>query len=145
VQYRALAKDYRERLELLPRDAVVMAGGQTVGVTYWRGVGLGQWDVIGTGGGWPGAALPSEIEKYLNSGRRVFLDTDTRWWTPCGWQLAEVRQLAALETSFHFRRVSDTIFEIRPLDDAGAQDAPHLEKLLPENRRAEMKLCGPDG
>ncbi|MBD0370872.1 MAG: hypothetical protein ICV60_08565 [Pyrinomonadaceae bacterium] len=138
---RARSKDYRERLVLLPKDAVVIAGGQTVGVTYWRGVGLGDWDVIGTGAGWPGAALPSEIEKYLNSGRRVFLDTDARLWTPCGWQLAEIRQLTELETRFHFRRVSETIFEIRPLTDDAAQDAPRLERLLPENRPEDTKYC----
>ena len=138
---RARSKDYRERLMLLPRDGVVIAGGQTVGFTYWRGVGAGEWDVIGTGGGWPGEALPSEIEKYLKAGRRVFVDTDPLWWTPCGWQLSEVRQLAQLETVFRFRRLSDTIFEIRPPDDATALDAPHLDKLLPEQRPEDVKYC----
>jgi hypothetical protein len=139
--YRARSKDYIERLRLLPEDAVVIAGGQTVGVTYWRGIGLGRWDVIGTGAGWPGEALPSEIEKYLKSGRRVFIDTDKDWWTPCGWQLAEVRELQRLEGRFRFARVSKTIFEIRPPDDERAQDAPHLEKLLPENRPEDTKYC----
>lgn len=138
---RARSKDYIEQLKLVPRDAVLIAGGQTVGVTYWRGIGFGEWDVIGTGGGWPGAALPTEIEKHLSSGRRVFLDTDPRWWTPCGWQLAEIRQLTELETRFRFRRVSDTLFEIRPIDDVTAQDAPHLEKLLPEHRPEDAKYC----
>jgi 4-amino-4-deoxy-L-arabinose transferase-like glycosyltransferase len=138
---RARSKDYGERLVLLPQDAVVIAGGQTVGVTYWRGVGLGRWDAIGTGAGWPGAALPSEIERDLNSGRRVFIDTDPRWWTPCGWQLAEIRQLTELEKRFRFRRASETIFEIRPPDDPSAQDAPNLEKLLPENRPEDAKYC----
>jgi hypothetical protein len=138
---RARSKDYIERLRLLPRDGVVMAGNQTVGVTYWRGIGSGEWGVIGTGGGWPGQALPSEIEKYLKGGRRVFIDTDPRWWTPCGWQLSEIRQLQQLETRFRFRRVSETIFEIRPADDASAHDSPHLEKLLPENRPEDTKYC----
>jgi hypothetical protein len=138
---RARSKDYIERLRLLPRDAVVMAGGQTVGVTYWRGVGAGEWDAIGTGGGWPGEALASEIEKYLKSGRRVFVDTDPNLWTPCGWQLSEVRQLAQIETRFRFRRVSDTIFEIRPVEDATAVDAPHLQMLLPENRPEDVRYC----
>jgi hypothetical protein len=141
AQNRALSKDYRERLMMLPKDGVVIAGGQTVGVTYWRGIGLGEWDVIGTGAGWPGAELPSEIEKHLNSGRRVFVDTDKRWWTPCGWQLAEVRQLVQLEGRFRFRRISETIFEIRPATDETAQDAPDLEKLLPENRPEDTKYC----
>ncbi|HKS29662.1 MAG TPA: glycosyltransferase family 39 protein [Pyrinomonadaceae bacterium] len=138
---RARSKDYRERLVLLPKDGVVIAGGQTVGVTYWRGIGLGDWDAIGTGAGWPGARLPAEIERYLNDGRRVFIDTDPRWWTPCGWQLAEIRQLTEMEKQFRFRRVSDTIFEIRPVDDQSAQDSPHLEKLLPESRPEDAKYC----
>ena len=138
---RARSKDYGERLLLLPQDAVVIAGGQTIGVIYWRGIGLGQWDAIGTGAGWPGAALPSEIERYLNSGRRVFIDTDPRWWTPCGWQLAEIRQLTEIEKRFRFRRVSDTIFEIRPTGDMSAEDSPHLEMLLPENRPEDAKYC----
>jgi hypothetical protein len=141
VLNRARIKDYRERLVLLPQDAVVIAGGQTVGVTYWRGVGLGNWNAIGTGAGWPGAGLPTVIEKYLKDGRRVFVDTDPLWWTPCGWQLSEVRELVQIQTRFRFRRVSDTLFEIRPADDATAQDSPHLEKLLPENRPEDTKYC----
>jgi hypothetical protein len=144
VEKHAMMKDYRERLVLLPKDAVVIAGGQTVGVTYWRGVGLGDWDVIGTGAGWPGGArLVPLIESYLKEGRRVFLDTDKQLWSPCGWQVEETREIVKLETRFRFRKVSDTVFEIRPVDDATAQDAPHLESLLPENRPAEMKPCGP--
>jgi hypothetical protein len=144
VEKHAMMKSYRERLVLLPRDSVVIAGGQTVGVTYWRGVGLGEWDVIGTGAGWPGAErLVPLIESYLKEGRRVFLDTDASLWSPCGWQADETREIVKLETRFRFRRVSDTIFEIRPADDVTAQDTPHLEGLLPENRPAEMKTCGP--
>ena len=144
VEKHAMMRDYRERLTLLPKDAVIIAGGQTVGVTYWRGVGLGEWGVIGTGAGWPGAAqLSAMIETYLKEGRRVFLDTDGSLWSPCGWQLEETREIVRLEGRFRFRRVSDTIFEIRPATDETAQDAPHLEKLLPENRLAEVKACAP--
>jgi hypothetical protein len=144
VEKHAMMKSYRERLVHLPKDAVVIAGGQTVGVTYWRGVGLGEWDVIGTGAGWPGGErLVPLIESYLKEGRRVFLDRDARLWAACGWQLEETREIVKLETRFRFRRVSDTVFEIRPADDVTAQDAPHLEGLLPLNRPAEMKTCGP--
>jgi hypothetical protein len=144
VSKHAMMKDYRERLVLLPRDGVVMAGGQTVGATYWRGVGLGEWDVIGTGAGWPGTGrLSPLIEDYLKQGRRVFLDADKQLWAPCGWQVEETREIVRLETRFRFRRVSETIFEIRPADDASAHDSPHLEILLPENRPLEMKTCGP--
>ena len=139
--YRAQAKDYHARLAGLPSDAVMIAGGQTVAVTYWRGIGAGRWEVIGTGGGWPGKELPSVIEKYLRDGRRVFVDTDPKWWTPCGWQLPEIRELAAIEPRFRFRRVSDTMFEIRPLTDTTANDAPRMEKLLPENRPEDTKYC----
>lgn len=141
IMKRALTKDYGARLAHVPRDAVVMAGGQTVAVTYWRGIGTGEWDTIGTGGGWPGAELASVIETYLQNGRRVFLDADPRWWSPCGWQLEETRQLVELESRFHFRRISDTIFEIRPLADDSARDVPNLKTLLPENRDAEVKKC----
>jgi hypothetical protein len=82
-----------------------------------------------------------QIESYLKEGRRVFLDADPRLWSPCGWQREETEGIAQLETRFRFRRVSDTIFEIRPVDDDAARDVPHLESLLPENRRAEVEKC----
>jgi hypothetical protein len=139
---RALTRDYIARLRLLPRDAVVIAGGQTVAVTYYRGIGAGAWEVIGTGGGWPGdEQLVPLIEKYLQEGRRVFLDGDPRWWSVCGWQLEETRAVAALDARFHFRRVSDTIFELRPTKDESAHDAPNLQSLLPENRPADVNKC----
>jgi hypothetical protein len=139
---RVLTRDYIARLNLMPRDAVVMAGGQTVAVTYYRGVGAGDWDVIGTGGGWPGSQqLVPVIERYLQQGRRVVLDRDTRWWSVCGWQAEETRAIVALESRFHFRRLSDTIFELRPLSDVTANDAPHLESLLAENRPADVRKC----
>jgi hypothetical protein len=142
---RALTKDYRTQLALLPPDAVVIPGGQTVAVTYWRGIGAGHWDVIGTGGGWPGGHLAPDIERYLKEGRRVFLDADPRWWAVCGWQEAETRELAATQMRFNFRRVSGTIFELRPLADAAARDEPNLETLLPEQRPADVQKCGGQG
>ncbi|HEY3027607.1 MAG TPA: glycosyltransferase family 39 protein [Pyrinomonadaceae bacterium] len=137
----ALAKDYQMRLRLLPRDAVVMAGSQTVAVTYWRGIGAGDWEAIGIGGGWPGERLVSVIEEYLKSGRRVFLDADQRWWQPCGWRVKELPELTKLESRFHFQRVSETIFEIKDVNDATARDKPALEQLLPENRPEDVKRC----
>jgi hypothetical protein len=119
-------KEYRERLALLPRDAVVMAGKETVAVTFWRGMGLGEWEAIGTGAGWPGDKLVDVIEHHLRQGRRVFLDADPRWWSTHGWQLEETRAMINLESRFRFRRVSETIYEIRPPDDRTALDAPDL-------------------
>ena len=137
----ALAKDYNARLALLPRDAVVMAGSQTVAVTYWRGIGAGDWEAIGIGGGWPSTRLPSVIESYLRQGRRVFIDTDSRWWLPCGWRVSELPELARLESRFHFQRVSETIFEIKDMSDTTARDKPPLQQLLPENRPDDVKRC----
>lgn len=137
----ALAKDYQSRLALLPPDAVVVAGSQTVAVTYWQGIGMGQWLAIGIGGGWPGERLPSVIEEHLKAGRRVFFDADPRWWQPCGWRAAELPEIIKLESRFSFKRVSETIFEIKPLGDPTAQDKPGLQKLLPENRPEEVKKC----
>ena len=141
IKKRIQTRDYRERLQLLPRDAIVMAGGQTIAVNYWQGIGAGEWHTIGTGSGWPGDKLVSEIEGYLNQGRRVFLDADAKWWSPCGWQKSETRAITTIEAYFRFRRVTETIFEIRPKTDTSANDAPHLERLLPENRPAELKEC----
>jgi hypothetical protein len=137
----ALAKDYKATLELLPRDAVVMAGAQTVAVTYWRGIGVGQWGHIGTGAGFPAGKLRQKIEEDLRAGHRVFIDIDPRWWQPCSWQAAEIRELVAVEPHFHFKKVAATIYEIRAVDDASAADQPHLEGLLPENRAEELKKC----
>jgi len=141
VEKRVLTRDYIARLQLVPPDAVMIAGGQTVAVTYYRGIGAGRWEVIGTGGGWPGAELVPVIERFLQQGRRVFLDSDTRWWAVCGWQLDETRAIGGLESRFRFRRVSDTIFEIRPLADETALDAPNLQTLLPENRPSDVRKC----
>jgi hypothetical protein len=137
----ALAKDYRATLDLLPPDGVVMAGAQTVAVTYWRGIGAGQWEHIGTGAGFPAGRLEPVMEEKLRAGRRIFIDIDSRWWQPCSWQAAEIRELAAIEPHFHFKKVAATIYEIRTVDDASAADQPHLEKLLPENRAEELKKC----
>ena len=130
IQSHALTKEYRARLALLPDNAVIIAGGQTVAVTYYRGLGLGRWDVIGTGGGWPGARLPELIDAHLRAGRRVFVDADARLWFTDSWRGAETRQLVALQDRYHFRRSADALYEIRPRTDATAQDEPHLERLL---------------
>ena len=102
----------------VPRDAVMISGAQTVAVIYWRGIGAGEWDVIGPGAGWPKGKLEQTIADYLKSGRRVFLDADWRWWQPCGWHVSEVNELVSIEPHFHFQRVSPAISEIRPLEDA---------------------------
>jgi hypothetical protein len=137
----ALAKDYKATLDLLPRNAVVIAGAQTVAVTYWRGIGTGQWEHIGTGAGFPAGKLYEKIEEHLRAGQRVFLDIDPRWWQPCSWQAAEIRELVSIEPRFHFKKVAPTIYEIRPVEDASATEQPHLEKLLPENRTEQVKKC----
>ncbi|HVG35318.1 MAG TPA: glycosyltransferase family 39 protein [Pyrinomonadaceae bacterium] len=141
AEMRRLTRDYSARLALVPSDAVLIAGGQTVTVTYYRGIGMGRWEVIGTGGGWPGPALVPTIERYLQQGRRVFLDRDARWWSVCGWPLEETRAISTLESHFRFRRVSETIFEIRPMNDVTANDQPDLQSLLPENRPVDTKKC----
>jgi hypothetical protein len=138
----AITKEYRARLALLPPDAVLMAGGQTVSVNYYRGVGLGRWDVIGTGGGFPGARLSKVIDEHLRAHRRVFIDTDTRLWFNDSWRGAETRALVALSWRFHFRRISDTIYEIRPTDDAAARDDPDLERLLRKPQTLIQRLGG---
>jgi hypothetical protein len=112
-----------------------------VAVTYYRGIGSGRWEVIGTGGGWPGPQLVPLIERYLQQGRRVFLDSDARFWSVCGWQLEETRSISGLESRFRFRRISETIYELRPLDDVAANDRPELKSLLPENRPLDTKKC----
>jgi hypothetical protein len=143
IQRRGMSKDYRERLLQLPRDAVMISGSQTVAVTYWKAIGAGQWETIGTGGGWPGDQFNPLIESYLKAGRRVFLDSDLRWWLPCGWQRDEIPAIAGLEQKFHFRRITDTIYEIRPISDETAHDSPDLKRLLPENRVEDARKCPP--
>src|SRR5207237_4740440 len=54
VTVRAASKEYDKDLNQLPRDAVMIAGAQSVAVKYWRGVGEGDWDVIAPGVGWTG-------------------------------------------------------------------------------------------
>jgi hypothetical protein len=141
VAVRAAAKEYDRELMKVPRDAVMISGAQSVAVIYWRGIGAGEWDVIGPGAGWPQGRLDQTIADYLKSGRRVFLDVDPRWWQPCGWHVSEVNELVSIEPRFHFRRASATVYEIRPNDDPSATDQPHLEKLLPVNRPDEVKRC----
>lgn len=137
----AFTKEYISQLRQLPNDAVVIAGFATVAVTYWRGIGAGQWIHIGTGAGFPAGKLQSKIEEHLRAGRKVFIDIDPRWWQPCSWQAGEIRELVAIEPHFRFRQFAPTIYEIRPVEDASATDHPHLEYLLPENRAEEVKKC----
>jgi 4-amino-4-deoxy-L-arabinose transferase-like glycosyltransferase len=141
IERRALSKEYGKRLAALPRDAVMISGAQTIAVTYWKAIGAGDWKTIGTGGGWPGDNLVPLIEEHLREGRRVFLDTDPRWWTPCGWQRDEIAPIVNLQQRFNFRRATETIYELRPRGEAGATDSPNLERLLPENRPEDTKKC----
>jgi len=143
IARRAMSRDYHFALEKLPRDAVMISGAQTIAVTYWKAIGLGQWETIGTGGGWPGDKLVLIINDYLSEGRRVFLDADPRWWLPCGWQRDEIPEIVRLQNLFRFRRVTETIYELRPAAESDARDAPHLERLLPINRPEDTKKCPP--
>lgn len=141
----ALAKTYDETLRQVPRDAVMIAGAQTVAVQYWRGIGLGEWNWIGVGAGWPAGKLQSKIEEQLKAGRRVFLDADPRWWLPCSWHVSEIKELTQIEPHFHFKQIAPTVYEIRRLSDQSAKDRPHLENLLPEKRSEEVTKCFDSG
>jgi hypothetical protein len=141
----AAGKDYRARLALVPTEALMISGAQSISVTYWRELGFGRWEVIGAGSGWPGPELPATIEKYLNDGRRVVIDADPRFWPPCGWQETETRDLVSLESRFRFRRIADTLYEVRPMTDDAARDDANLKSLLPENRPAEVEKCKGQG
>ncbi|MFN2531661.1 MAG: glycosyltransferase family 39 protein [Pyrinomonadaceae bacterium] len=143
IERRAMSKEYRERLTKVPDNAVLISGSQTIAVTYWASIGTGHWKTIGTGGGWPGRRIFAVIEDYLSEGRPVFLDTDRRWWLPCGWQREEIPLLTELDDHFRFRRVTETIYELRPLNDAAAKDDPQLDRLLPENRPEDTRKCPP--
>jgi hypothetical protein len=141
IQRRAMSKDYEKRLKDLPSDAVMISGSQTIAVTYWASIGAGQWQTIGTGGGWPGDRLFTVIDEHMAKGRRVFIDSDPRWWLPCGWQRDEIPLITQLENHYRFRRVSEFIFELRPMNDVSAIDQPGLKRLLPENRLEDTKKC----
>lgn len=143
IERRAMSREYKQRLIQVPADAVMISGSQTIAVTYWASIGVGRWETIGTGGGWPGDKLFSVVEKYLKSGRRVFIDSDPRWWLPCGWQRDEIPLITGLEDHFKFRQVTETIYELRPASDTTARDKPNLQKLLPENRPDDTKKCPP--
>ncbi|HEY0365836.1 MAG TPA: glycosyltransferase family 39 protein [Pyrinomonadaceae bacterium] len=143
IERRAMSREYKHRLEQLPLDAIMLSGAQTIAVNYWAAIGDGRWKTIGTGGGWPGDQLFSIIQNHLNHRRRVFIDTDPRWWLPCGWQRDELPSIVELEKRFSFRHVSDTIYEISWLGDPAATDHPNLTRLLPENRPEDTKKCMP--
>ncbi|HUE81268.1 MAG TPA: glycosyltransferase family 39 protein [Pyrinomonadaceae bacterium] len=143
VEKRALSKEYREQLVKLPHNAVMMSGGQTIAVKYWAAIGSGDWETIGTGGGWPAEHLIPIIDGYLAEERPVFIDTDPHLWSPCSWQRYEIPAIVDLEQRFNFRQVTETIYELRPLSDDSALDVPQLERLLPENRPEETIGCPP--
>ena len=143
VEKRAMTRDYRQQLMKLPKDAVMISGAQTIAVKYWAGIGSGDWAAIGTGGGWLGDKLVPTIQDHLSHGDRVFLDTDARWWSPCGWQKDEIPTIVDLENHFGFRRATDTIYELRPLTETSARDSASLQRLLPENRPNDVKRCPP--
>ena len=141
IARREMSKEYRVQLASVPRDAIMISGAQTIAVTYWKAIGAGEWKTVGTGGGWPGDNLVPLIESYLKKNRRVFLDSDPRWWLPCGWQRDEIPAIVKLQEQFSFHKVTATIYELRPHGEPGATDAPNLERLLPANRTEDMKKC----
>jgi hypothetical protein len=141
AERRLITKEYRQQLAKVPRDAVMISGGQTIAVNYWKAIGAGDWKTIGTGGGWPGNDLVPLIEDHLREKRRVFLDADPRLWPPCGWLRDEIPGIVGLQRHFSFRPTADTIYEIRPRGEAGTIDSPNLERLLPENRPEDLKMC----
>ncbi|HSS18529.1 MAG TPA: glycosyltransferase family 39 protein [Pyrinomonadaceae bacterium] len=141
IERRAMSKEYRYQLEHVPRNAVMISGSQTIAVTYWKAIGLGDWKTIATGSGWPGDQLVPTIEQYFSEGRGVFIDSDPRWWLPCGWQRDEIPAVVDLQKRFSFRKVTETIYELRRRGEAGAVDNPALEKLLPQNRPEDSKKC----
>jgi len=143
VQRRAMSKEYKHRLELVPADAIMISGSQTVAVHYWAAIDERKWKTIGTGGGWPGDKLNATIDQHLAEGHRVFIDADPRWWLPCSWQRDEIPLIVGLEDHFSFRHVQDTIYEMRPFADPTARDHPDLKRLLPENRPQDTKKCPP--
>jgi hypothetical protein len=143
IERRAMSKEYRRQLVNVPRDAVMISGAQTIAVIYWKAIGAGEWETIGTGGGWPGNNLVPIIEEHLKQGRRVFIDADPRWWLPCGWQRQEIPLIVDLEKRFRFKYLTGTIYELKPATDQTATDAPDLQRLLPENRPEDTKKCPP--
>ncbi|MBA3568014.1 MAG: glycosyltransferase family 39 protein [Pyrinomonadaceae bacterium] len=145
MERRAMSKEYRRQLVKVPHDAVMISGSQTIAVIYWKAIGAGEWETIGTGGGWPGDNLVPIIEEHLTQGRRVFIDADPRCWLPCGWQRHEIPVVVDLEKRFRFKRVTEPIYELRPATDTTATDAPDLKRLLPENRPEDTRKCPPGG
>ena len=143
IERRAMSKEYIHRLEKVPLDAVMISGSQTIAVHYWSSIGQGRWRTIGTGGGWPGDKLFAIVQQHLNHRRRVFIDTDPRWWLPCGWQRDEIPLIVELEKRFSFRHVDETLYEISWLGDPTARDNPNLSRLLPENRPEDTQKCPP--
>jgi hypothetical protein len=129
VAMHAVTGEYLERLRLIPKDAVIMAGSQTVSVNFWKGVGTGNWRTIGTGAGWPAENLHNVIEGYLKKGDRVFIDLDPRFWPKRGWHAEETRALPGLTKDFRFRHTHETLYEIRPKDDRAANDTPPFTSL----------------
>jgi thiol-disulfide isomerase/thioredoxin len=85
--------------------------------------------------------LFSVIDDYFAEGKRVFIDSDPRWWLPCGWQRDEIPKITELEKHYRFRKVSDMIYEVRPIGDTSAQDSPDLKRLLPKNRPDDTRKC----
>lgn len=141
----AAGLEYRARLALVPENAVVISGAQSIAVTYWRGIGMGRWEVIGAGSGWPQGELAALLEKHLTENRRVVIDADPRFWSPCGWQAMETRELAGLASRFNFRRLAEHLYEVRPITDDTARDDANLKTLLPENRSSEVQQCKGQG
>ncbi|MCM3902743.1 MAG: glycosyltransferase family 39 protein, partial [Pyrinomonadaceae bacterium] len=77
IERRAMSKQYRQQLVRVPRDAVMISGAQTIAVVYWKAIGAGAWETIGTGGGWPGDNL-IPMALVLPNARFVGIDLSGR-------------------------------------------------------------------
>ncbi len=144
IERRAMSRDYRQQLVKVPRDAVMISGAQTIAVVYWKAIGAGEWETIGTGGGWPGDNLIPMIEDYFGQGRRVFIDDGSALvvtvWLAAPGNSSDRRSRKSV---FDFKRLTETIYELRPATDTTATDDPNLKRLLPENRPEDTKKCPP--
>jgi len=98
-----MARAYKA-MQLLPEEAVVIAGPATPVARYLNRLSMKRFDVVGSGWSWPGRKLPQRVEAALADGKEVFIYLDAQAWKLAPRESGEWRQLNSALSGYRLDR-----------------------------------------
>lgn len=108
------ARRYLSRIEMLPEDAVFIAGSRTPLVHFYANLGArSKWKAIPAGSGWPDERLGEVIDGHLREGRAVYVDFDRAlWYLGAREKPREWKGLEMIRREYRLERVSEELHRI---------------------------------